>query len=208
MTEIRNIYCIGRNYVEHIHELGNKVPDEPLIFSKPTHALVKANHQVIDLPKNRGDIHYETEIVLKMGRDYTVGISVDELVSEMTIGLDLTLRDVQSQLKTKGQPWLIGKGFKHSAVIGDWIPFVGEKKCNEEEFTLCINSEMRQIGNSNMMIFPFDQMIRYIAENLGLEKGDIIFTGTPKGVGPLNDGDQLEFFWANQQLGGCTIQMK
>ena len=208
MTEIKNIYCIGRNYVEHIHELGNVVPDEPLIFSKPTHAIVKASHQNIDLPQNRGDIHYETEIVLKMGKDYTPDMTVDELVSEMTIGLDLTLRDLQSKLKAKGQPWLLAKGFKHSAVIGEWIPFVGEQKCQEEEFKLFINKEVRQVGNSAMMIFSFEQMIRYIAENLGLKKGDIIFTGTPKGVGPLKDGDHLAFTWADKQLGACTIEMK
>lgn len=208
MADVKNIYCIGRNYVEHAHELGNSVPEQPIVFSKPTHALVKADHQVIDLPNNRGEIHYESEIVLKIGQDYTPGIKVDKLVSEMTIGLDLTLRDIQSKLKTKGHPWLLAKGFESSAMIGEWIPFVSVEHCQEYDFKLHINHELRQIGNSTNMIFSFEQMIQYIAEHLGLKKGDIIFTGTPKGVGPLKDGDKIELFWADERLGACMIHME
>src|SRR5699024_4236558 len=117
MQTIKNIYCVGRNYVEHVHELGNVVPEEPVVFSKPTHAVVRADGGIINLPKDRGEVHYEAELVLKMGADYRVGITVDEIVSEMTVGLDLTLRDEQSKLKERAHPWLLSKGFPASAVL-------------------------------------------------------------------------------------------
>src|SRR5699024_439576 len=107
---VNNIFCIGRNYVAHAHELGNAVPDEPLIFTKPPHALTTARGQTVYFPGNKGTIHYEAELVLQMGRDYEPHLSVDEMVSQMAIGLDLTLRDLQTTLKAKGHPWLLAKG--------------------------------------------------------------------------------------------------
>src|SRR5699024_1392227 len=129
------------------HELGNTVPESPVVFSKPTHALAKASRNTITLPKDKGDVHFETELVLKMGKDYEPGIAVDEIVSEMTIGLDLTLRDIQSKLKEKRHPWLVSKGFPNAAVIGEFIPFPGEAACKETNFTLEINGETRQDGD-------------------------------------------------------------
>lgn len=101
MNTIQNIYCVGRNYVEHIKELNNQVPEKPIIFNKPTHALIQANHNIIELPANKGDIHYEAELVIKIANNYTPGASINHLIKEMTIGLDLTLRDIQQDLKKK-----------------------------------------------------------------------------------------------------------
>lgn len=206
MHTINNIYCIGRNYVEHIHELGNIVPEEPVVFSKPTHSLIAADGNVIKLPRERGDIHYETELVLKMGTDYYEGIRVDELVSEMTVGLDLTLRHVQDKLKEREHPWLLSKGFPNSAVLGRFIPFVGEKMCESSRFTLFKNDEQVQLGEINKMIFPLNQIVVFIGEHLGLKKGDIIFTGTPEGVGPLKQGDVITMKWVDEVLGKAVFE--
>lgn len=206
MQTIKNIYCIGRNYVEHVHELGNVVPDQPVVFSKPTHALIEANNNSIELPLDKGDIHYEAELVLKIGRDYDSNITVDEIVSQMTVGLDLTLRDVQSELKEKEHPWLLAKGFHQAAVLGQFIPFLGEEKCKQTKFSLYINDKCVQIGDINKMIFPLQSLITFIGENLGLKKGDIIYTGTPEGVGPLKWKDHIKMVWGEQVLGTATVE--
>lgn len=208
MQTIKNIYCIGRNYVEHVHELGNIVPEEPVVFSKPTHALVGANVEVVNLPKKRGEIHYETELVLKMGEDYYRGISLDEIVSKMTIGLDLTLRDEQTKLKKKAHPWLLSKGFPDSAVLGEFIPFPGERVCKETNFSLFINDQRVQNGEIDKMIFPLQFIIDFIGENLGLKKGDIIFTGTPEGVGPLRQDDILVMKWGESVMGQIRVNFQ
>lgn len=205
MQTINNIYCIGRNYVEHVHELGNVVPEEPVVFNKPTHSLVLANENTIQLPRGRGDVHYEAELVLKMGTDFVQGITVDEIVSEMTIGLDLTLRDVQTELKEKSHPWLLSKGFPNSAVLGKFIPFPGVSVCENGNFTLFINDERVQFGEINKMIFPLQSIVNFIGTHLELKKNDIIFTGTPKGVGPLAHGDVLAMKWTEQVLGTARI---
>lgn len=207
MESIQNIFCVGRNYVEHVHELGNIVPDEPVIFSKPTHSLVEAKGQTIHLPKDRGIIHYEAELVLKMGRDYSPEMTVDDLVSDMTIGLDLTLRDVQNRLKKEGHPWLMAKGFLHAAILGSFIPFPGIEASKENSFSLHINEERVQVGNMNKMIFSLESIIRHIGEALGLKKNDIIFTGTPEGVGPLKDCDRLLLKWGERTVGDAHIAL-
>ena len=206
MDEIKNIYCIGRNYVEHVHELGNIVPTSPVVFNKPTHAIVEANGQEIDLPSDKGEVHFEAELVIKMGQDNNPELPVQDLISEMTIGLDLTLRDVQSALKEKQHPWLLSKGFPNAAIIGKFIPFPGIEPCAKKDFRLFINDSLRQKGNIQHMIFPIGHLIRFIGENLGLKKGDIIFTGTPEGVGPLQDGDILSLLWEEEELGTCIVK--
>jgi|SRR5699024_2308554 len=207
METIKNIYCVGRNYVEHVHELGNMVPDQPVIFSKPTHALVKANHRTIQLPNDQGDIHYEAELVLKVGEDYQPDCSIDDVISEMTIGLDLTLRDVQNGLKEKAHPWLLSKGFKNSAVFGRFIPFPGIDECKKMKYFLYINNKKRQTGDISKMIFPIETLVHFIGKNLGLKKDDIIYTGTPEGVGPLQDGDEITMYWDEEVLGESKIQI-
>lgn len=205
LQTIKNIFCIGRNYVAHVHELGNEVPTRPVVFMKPTHALTKAVGQTIDLPKGRGDVHYEAELVIKMGQDYEPNLSLDEMVSEMTVGLDLTLRDIQTELKEKQQPWDLAKGFKHAAILGDFIPFPGLATCKEKQFELTINDEQVQVGQINKMIFPLHDIIHFVGEHLGLKKDDIIFTGTPEGVGALQDGDHLSLIWDEERLGNINI---
>lgn len=207
MNTIKNIYCVGRNYVEHIKELNNQVPENPVIFSKPTHAAIKAANNIIELPVNNGSIHYEAELVIKVGNDYTPEASINDLIQEMTVGLDLTLRDLQQELKDNGYPWLISKGFNHSAVLGEFIPF-SLSDLTTDNFLLLINNTKVQEGNINHMIFDLETLIHFIGSNLGLKKGDLIFTGTPSGVSALHNNDKLEFYLGARCLGTCTVKMK
>ncbi|MFD2209658.1 fumarylacetoacetate hydrolase family protein [Virgibacillus halophilus] len=204
----QNIFCIGRNYEKHIKELHNQRSDKPVVFSKPTHALAAADGQSIALPSGQGAVHYETELVIKMGRDFEPEMQVDDLVDEMAIGLDLTLRDVQQKLKENGHPWLLAKGFPQSAIISDFFSFPGVEQCNEKTFSLLLNGIKVQEGCIRDMIFDLDEQIRYIASHFGLKAGDIIFTGTPAGVGPLSDGDQLVFLWDDTEVGSCIIVLR
>lgn len=207
MNDIRNIYCIGRNYVAHAKELNNDVPAYPILFSKPTHALVEAKGQFISLPGNRGSIHFETELVIRIGKQYEKGIKADEAIDRIGIGIDFTLRDIQSELKKNGHPWLLAKGFPQSAVISKFIVFPGMEEMKKKDFILIKNKEKVQQGNSNNMIFDLQKIIDYIAFNFGLGEGDIIFTGTPEGVGQVLDGDHLTLVWDNEVLGDCYIKL-
>lgn len=207
MENIRNIYCVGRNYALHAKELNNEVPDSPFLFSKPTHALVKAEGQKISLPGDRGGVHYEVELVIHIGKDYEKGMKVDELVDSMALGIDFTLRDVQSELKKKGYPWLLAKGFPNSAPITKFIPFPGVEECKNMNFSLVKNGEQVQCGNIKNMLFDMQALVDFAAVHFGLGKGDIIFTGTPEGVGPIAHGDYLSFVWGDDVLGECTIEL-
>lgn len=207
MTEIKNIYCVGRNYVAHAKELNNEVPTSPFLFSKPTHAFTEAKGQVVSLPGNRGSVHFETEIVVRMGRAYEPGITVDQIVESMGIGIDFTLRDVQNDIKKKGQPWLLAKGFKNSAVVSPLIPFPGLEDLKKKNFALHRNGEKVQEGNSVNMIFDLQTIIDFTAENFGLGEGDLIFTGTPEGVAQVLDNDRLSLLWGDQVIGECVIKL-
>jgi len=206
MEQIKNIYCIGRNYVEHVKELNNQMPKYPVVFNKPTHSLIQANGKEIAIPGHRGNVHYEVEIVLHLKEDYDENKQLNELIQQMYIGLDLTLRDIQDELKEKQYPWLIAKGFKNSAILSQPISFPGIKKLKETPFSLTINGETVQKGKAKQMIFDIDTQLRYINENLSLKKGDIIFTGTPPGVNALKDGDQLFIYFGSKQVGSCSIK--
>jgi len=210
MENIRNIYCIGRNYKLHAEELGNEVPKEPLVFTKPTHALISASGTV-KLPQNVGEIHHEIEIVLAIGRNLTASteeeiaaLNVEDIVDKFALGIDFTLRDVQNKLKEKGLPWLKAKGFKNSAVITPWQRFDLERLLNND-FSLQVNDREVQRGNIKEMIFDLKRMITYIALNFGLGKGDIIFTGTPNGVGPVQINDRLTLFFGDNSLGEFIV---
>ncbi|MFD0824766.1 fumarylacetoacetate hydrolase family protein [Neobacillus sp. M.A.Huq-85] len=207
MKEIKNIYCVGRNYAAHAKELNNEVPTSPFLFSKPTHALVEAKGQRIQLPANRGSIHFETELVLRVGKQYEIGMKVDETIDSMAIGLDLTLRDVQTELKKKGHPWLLAKGFPNSAVVSEFITFPGLDEVEKADFMLMKNGEKVQQGNIKNMLFDLQTILDFTAENFGLGEGDIIFTGTPEGVGQVLDGDHLSLVWDNRVLGECLIKL-
>ncbi|MDM5222332.1 fumarylacetoacetate hydrolase family protein [Peribacillus sp. NJ11] len=207
MKDIKNIYCVGRNYALHAKELNNEVPTSPFLFSKPTHSLVEANGQSITLPSNQGSIHYETELVLHIAKPYETGMKVDEIVDAIALGLDLTLRDVQAQLKQKQHPWLLAKGFKNSAVVSDFIPFQGVEACKQLDFSLFKNGERVQVGNIKDLLFDLQTIIDFTAEHFGLGKGDIIFTGTPSGVGPLADQDKLSLNWGGKEIGSCSVTL-
>lgn len=201
-----NLYFIGRNFVKHIEELGNVQSKTPVVFMKPTHALVKAEGQEISLPSDQGDVHYETELVLKMGEDYHPEKDAHEMISEISLGLDLTLRDKQSELKEKQHPWLLAKGFKNAAVIGDFLPVPSIEELTETPFYLYKNGVKTQEGQIDHMIFSIDYIIHFIGKHLGLSKGDLIYTGTPEGVGPLEDGDELLLQWGDEKLAHCFIK--
>ncbi|SEN42340.1 fumarylacetoacetate hydrolase family protein [Lihuaxuella thermophila] len=207
MESIRNIYCVGRNYRLHAEELGNEVPESPLVFSKPTHALVVARGQEIVLPRGRGEIHYEAEFVIHIDKPYEEGMRAEDLVDRMALGIDFTLRDVQSRLKEKGHPWLLAKGFPNSAIVTEFQRFPGTDVCKKTDFSLLKNGECVQRGNISEMLFDLDTMIGFCAVHFGLGAGDLIFTGTPAGVGSIADGDHLQLLWGQQVLGECKIKL-
>lgn len=208
METIKNIYCVGRNYRAHAKELNNPVPTSPFLFSKPTHAVVEANGEVISLPRDQGSVHYETELVLRIGKSYKKGMTVDEIVDGLAIGLDLTLRDVQDVLKEKRYPWLLAKGFPNSAVLSKFIDFPGEEACKKTNFSLLKNGLQVQEGNIQSLIFDFQTLIDFCGKHFGLGNGDIIFTGTPEGVGPLANGDQLTLLWGGEVLGKSKVNIE
>lgn len=205
MKEIRNVYCVGRNYKLHAEELGNAVPEQPMIFMKPSHAVVPMNGDVLNLPLDRGELHYEAELVLQLGSHYEPGMSLAESISGFAFGIDFTLRDVQSVIKQKGHPWTAAKGFKNSAPITPFLPFPGMEALLQHDFTLLKNGQVVQRGNLSNLIFSLQVVADYIAEHYGLGAGDIIFTGTPEGVGPTVRGDILELQWGNESQGSCRI---
>lgn len=207
VSSIRNIYCVGRNYVLHAKELNNEVPTSPFLFSKPTHALVEADGSPIVLPGDRGSVHYETELVIRIGRPYEKGITVDELVDGLAIGIDFTLRDVQNEMKKKSYPWLLAKGFPNSALVSKFISFPGVEVCKSKDFALVKNGVEAQLGNIKQMLFDLQTIVDFCALHSGLEEGDIIYTGTPEGVGPVNDGDHMSLHWDGQIVGECTIRL-
>jgi len=207
LESIRNIFCVGRNYALHAQELNNAVPQVPLLFTKPTHSLAEANGREIIFPGDRGQIQYEVELVFHICRRFEPGIKVDDLIDHVAIGIDFTLRDVQTELKKKGYPWLLAKGFINSAVITPWQPFAGLNALRNVDFTLDKNGKEVQRGNMKNMIFDLPTVVDYTAMHLGLDQGDIIFTGTPEGVGPVLDGDHFTCKLAEQELGNCIIKL-
>ncbi|MCB0506347.1 MAG: fumarylacetoacetate hydrolase family protein [Cyclobacteriaceae bacterium] len=194
------IFGIGRNYAAHIEELNNERPDEPVIFTKPETALLTRNRPFY-YPGFSSDIHFEVEILLKICK---VGKNIDQKFAhtyydEIGIGIDFTARDLQSKAKEKGLPWAIAKGFNDSAPISNFVSKKGFDLQNLH-FSLRQNNEVKQQGNTSLMLFSFDYIISYLSKFFLLKKGDIIFTGTPKGVGPIAIGDRLEAFIENEKM--------
>lgn len=204
--KINNIFCVGRNYADHAVELGNDIPEKPLIFSKPTNSLVIADGTPIDLPANQGEIHHELEIILYVGKDVSAGDKVDDVVTKMALGIDFTLRDVQTELKKKGHPWLLAKGFKNAAAYTDFWDFPGQTACLEKDFTLLRDQKIVQTGNSASMIFSFQAIIDYLQANFSLKAGDIIYTGTPEGVGPIHHGETYALKWGEEVKGSFRVR--
>jgi len=201
------IFCIGRNYIDHAKELNNPVPSEPLIFMKPSTALL-VNNKPFYHPDYSENIHYEGEIVLRVCKN---GRSVQpEFASRyydaVAFGIDFTARDLQDKLKAKGQPWEIAKGFDRSAPISKFISLAELKNPKAIEFQLKKNGEVVQDGNTNDLIFSFDTIICHISRYFTLQTNDYIFTGTPAGVGPIAVGDVLDGFVEGTQMLHCQVK--
>jgi len=196
---VRNIYCIGRNYSAHIKELNNTKPKEPFFFQKSLPALNTTNR--IYLSKNE-EIQYEVEIVLLVGKSGTSTSIQDSMsfVSGYTIGIDLTKRNYQTQLKNDKLPWLLSKSFLGSAVVSDFI-----EETIEEDFWLNLNGKKKQKGNPKQMIFSFAEQIYFLSNKIPLIEGDLIFTGTPEGVGSLKVGDKIEIGFGDATLNKLSI---
>jgi acylpyruvate hydrolase len=196
------IICIGRNYTEHIAELNNSVPDQPVIFLKPDTALIKDN-QPFYHPAHSQNIHHELELVLRIGK---TGKNIEpdfahRYIDSITVGIDFTARDTQEYLKKNGLPWELAKGFDGSAPIGSFLPFQEVYHAGKGVgFKLLKNNEEVQNGNSNLMIHNFAAIISFVSKYFTLKTGDVIFTGTPKGVSKVSIGDKLEAFIGDRCL--------
>jgi 2-keto-4-pentenoate hydratase/2-oxohepta-3-ene-1,7-dioic acid hydratase in catechol pathway len=201
------IFCVGRNYAEHAKELGNAIPEDPVIFMKPSTALLQPNTSFY-YPEFTKDLHYELELVLRIAKN---GKHIPErdahaYYDAITVGIDFTARDVQAELKKKGLPWEKAKAWDHSAVLGDWVPLTEDLRKHPIHFTLKKNQQIVQHGDSSDMIFSFDKLISHISNYFTLNIGDLIYTGTPAGVGACAVGDELEGFLADDQKFGLEIQ--
>ncbi len=188
--------CIGKNYLDHAKELGDAVPEMPVLFIKPPSASQTAvdfdTPLVIQAPRDRGSLHHECEIVVRLDKNLNV--------DAVTLGLDMTLRDVQAELKKNGHPWEIGKVFAGAALLGPWIPWSQFKDYLDCPFQLFINDQLRQEGlGRNMRVDPA-KCIQYAAQHFPLLGGDAIFTGTPAGVGPVKPGDRAKLVWNGRTI--------
>ena len=189
------IICVGRNYAEHIKELDNKKPNEPVLFLKPQTSIIN-KRQPFFIPSFSNEIHYELELIVKINR---LGKFIQRKFShkyynEISLGIDFTARDVQLKLKNKGLPWEKAKAFDGSALVGSWVDKTKFQDLRNLNFSLNKNGKSVQIGNTSQMMWNFDELISEISKYFTLKIGDIIFTGTPSGVGKVNKGDNLEGF--------------
>ena len=194
------IFGIGRNYAAHIEELNNERPKEPVIFTMPDTALLLKNRPFY-YPSFSQDIHFEVEVVLKISK---VGKNIDEkfahsYFNEIGIGIDFTARDLQQQAKEKGLPWAIAKGFNDAAPVSGFVS-KDSLDVNNLNFSLTVDGEIKQEGNTKLMLFSFNYIISYLSKYFLLKKGDLIFTGTPKGVGPVKIGNRLEAFLEDKKM--------
>ncbi|MBK8520740.1 MAG: fumarylacetoacetate hydrolase family protein [Ferruginibacter sp.] len=201
------IICVGRNYADHAKELGNSIPDEPVIFMKPKSALLQ-NHTPFYYPEFTNELHYECEIVLRVSKNgkYIQEKHASNYYDAVTVGIDFTARDLQDELKKKGLPWEKAKAFDNSAVVGKFIPVTPEFNRKSINFSLLKNGEKVQEANSSQMIFSIDKIIENISNYFSLNIGDLIFTGTPAGVGECVTGDVLEGFIENQSLFSVEVK--
>lgn len=189
---VGKVVCVGRNYIDHIQELNNPIPQQALLFIKPQTSLCDIN-QPIDIPMNSGECHNELELAVLIGKPITKA-SVDECLSSIWgigLGLDLTLRQVQDELKAKGLPWERAKAFDGACPVSGFVPLESFTNLQDIEFALAINNQNRQTGHSKMMIWGILSLLQEICQIFTLMPGDIVMTGTPKGVGPLEAGDRL-----------------
>ena len=201
------LICIGRNYTEHIKELENEKPENPVVFLKPdTSILLKK--QPFFIPDFSNDVHHEVEILIKINR---IGKHIDKKFAhkyydEISLGIDFTARDLQNELKAKGLPWEKAKAFDGAAVIGKWVSKTNFKNLDDINFSLYINETIVQQGNTNLMLWKMDELIEYVSKYFTLKIGDIIFTGTPAGVGKVVANDKLKGYIENQELFSIVVK--
>ncbi len=195
------IICIGRNYIDHAKELGNDIPDEPVIFMKPKSALLQP-HTPFYYPEFTNELHYECELVLRICKNgkYITENQAASYYNAVTVGIDFTARDIQDELKKKGLPWEKAKAFDNSAIIGKFIDVTPKTDLSNVNFSLRKNKEIVQKGNTVDMLFSIGEIIANISQYFSLNIGDYIFTGTPAGVGECVVGDELEGFYEDQNL--------
>ncbi len=201
------IFCIGRNYSEHAKELNNDIPTQPLVFMKPSTAVLKEGLPFY-IPDFTQNVHYELEVVLKICKPGK-GIAQEfahKYYDAIGLGIDFTARDLQDQCKAKGHPWELAKSFDNSAVVGKFIDKNKIKELSSIDFELHKNRVVVQKGNTSDLIFSFDYLISYISTYFTLQTGDLIYTGTPAGVGPVKVGDVLNGFLEGEELLTCTIK--
>ncbi|MFS4456813.1 fumarylacetoacetate hydrolase family protein [Maribacter sp. 2304DJ31-5] len=201
------LICIGRNYTDHIAELKNERPVEPVVFIKPDSAVLP-KQQDFYIPEFSSDVHYEVEVLVKIKK---VGKHISEefaptYYDEISLGIDFTARDLQSALKEKGLPWEKAKGFDGAAVIGKWLPKHKFEDLNNIDFDLKKNDEVVQAGNTSLMLWKIDEIISYVSRFFMLKKGDVIFTGTPAGVGKVSANDYLSGSLENEEI--FTVKIK
>lgn len=195
------IICVGRNYADHAKELQNEVPSEPVLFMKPKNALLQNNHPFYH-PEFTTNLHFECELVLRVCKNgkHIQEKFADKYYDHISVGIDFTARDLQEKQKAKGLPWEIAKAFDNSAVVGQFIPITPEMDKADINFCLYKNKALAQAGNTKDLLFSFDFLVSYISRFFTLNIGDLIFTGTPAGVGPVEIGDKMEAFIENDSL--------
>lgn len=201
------IFCVGRNYAEHAKELGNDVPEEPVIFMKPKSALLQPQTPFY-YPEFSNELHYEVELVLRISKNgkYITEDQAEKYVDALSLGIDFTARDIQAELKKKGLPWEKAKAWDNSAILGKWINLTPDLYENPLHFSLLKNGEAVQKGDSTHMIFSFSQIISNISNYFSLNIGDLIYTGTPAGVGETVVGDLLEGYLEKEKMFELTIR--
>ncbi len=201
------IFAIGQNYSEHNKELNNATPTEPVVFLKPDTALLR-NNKPFFIPDFTNELHYETELIIKFNR---IGKNIEprfahRYYSEIGLGIDFTARDVQRKLKAEGKPWEISKAFDNSAVIGNFLPATEFEDIQNISFSLDINGKTVQQGNSKDMIFPVNELIAYVSRFFTIKIGDILFTGTPVGVGKVAINDRLQGYIGTNKMFDFNIK--
>jgi len=201
------IIAIGRNYAAHAKELNNPVPDKPVIFLKPDTAVLK-DDKPFYIPEFSSDIHYELEVVLKICKEgkYIQERFASNYYDEIGLGIDFTARDIQNTHKEKGLPWELAKAFDNSAAISRFMPKSSFSDLYNLEFELKVNGQPKQTGNTKNMLFSYERIIAFVSQYITLKKGDLIFTGTPEGVGKINKADRIEAWLEKQQLLGFDVK--
>ena len=195
------IICVGRNYADHARELNNEVPAEPVIFLKPDSAILK-DGKAFYVPDHLGSVHHELEIVLRICKNgkHILSKFASDYYDQIGLGIDFTARELQTKLKNKGLPWELAKGFDGSAVLGDFAPKSQLGNMHQLGIELHVNGKKQQEGNTSDLLFSFEDIIVFVSQYFSLRQGDLIYTGTPAGVGPVAPGDKLEGFLNGQKM--------